>query len=107
MVKSLWNSWQRARYLFFFLFLIRKNLHRVIVPIAASIRTSDTEVKNTQMSTPPKAMDANISTLSVDRLKSGWLLLLTLATLLHLLLLRLTLLFLLLLMCLLLYHRSC
>ena len=60
------------------------------------------EVENTQTATLPKAIDAGISTLLVDPSKSGWLLLLTLAMLLHLLLLHL-----LLLLCLLLHHWSC
>ena len=94
---------------FLLFFLIPNNLHQVLVPIAAIIvYISGTEVENAQAAILPKAMtDASISTIIVYLSKCGWLLLLTLATLLHLLLLRLTLLFLLLLMCLLLYHRSC
>ena len=87
---------------FLLFFLIHKNLHRILVLISASICISDTEVENTQTATLPKAIDAGISTLLVDPSKSGWLLLLTLAMLLHLLLLHL-----LLLLCLLLHHWSC
>ena len=88
--------------LFLLFFLIRNNLHRVLVPIAESIRISDTEVENTQTATLPKVIDAAISTLLVNLSKSGWLLLLTKAMLLYLLLLHL-----LLLLYLLLHHGSC
>ena len=88
---------------FLLFFLIPKNLHQVLVPIASRrICISETEVENTQVATHPKAMmDASISTLFVYISKSGWLLLLTLAMLLWLLLL-----FLLLLLCQLLHHWS-
>ena len=87
----------------FLLFLLmHNNLHQVLVPIAVSIHISDMEVENAQTATLPKAMDDVISTLFISPSKSGWLLLLTLSTLMHLLLL-----YLMLLLCLFLHHRSC
>ena len=53
----------------FFLLLIYRNIHRVLVSIAVSIRISDTEVKNAQTTTLTKAMDAVISTLLVYGLR--------------------------------------
>ena len=53
----------------FFFLLIYRNIHRVLVSIAVSIRISDTEVKNAQTTTLTKAMDAIISTLLVYGLR--------------------------------------
>ena len=71
----------------FLLPLIYKNLHLVLVSIAVSICISDTEVRNAQTTTLTKAMDAGISMPLVYGFRSGLLLMLTLATLIHLLVL--------------------
>ena len=62
-------------FVFSILLLIHKNLHRVLVPIAASISISVREVTNAQTVTLPKVMDAVIYTLLVYVFRSGLMLL--------------------------------